>query len=114
MEQTVLKTRGLDLDMLGELEAALKAAAGDALVKQRGLPVVGLALALAGDGEDAVLHVNRQVLLGEAGDRKGDAIIILVGAFDIVRGVTLFGRGFQKPDQAVKTDGRAEKRRIVD
>ena len=31
MEQTVLKPRALDLDMLGKLELALKGAAGDAV-----------------------------------------------------------------------------------
>ena len=37
MEQAVLKAGGLDLDMLGKLEAALKGAAGNALVQKSGL-----------------------------------------------------------------------------
>src|SRR6185503_11369397 len=49
MEQAVLKPRRLDLDMFGKLEAALKSAAGDALMEQRGGRLIGL-FALAGNG----------------------------------------------------------------
>ena len=51
MKQAVLELGGLDLDMLGELEAALEGAAGDALVQVGRL---GGILALAGDGQNAV------------------------------------------------------------
>ena len=73
-----------------------------------------LGLALAGDGQDAVLYVHRQVLLGKAGDRQGDAVIILVVAFDIVRGIALLGRGLQQTEQTIKADGGTEKGGIVD
>src|ERR1700761_8000178 len=66
MEQAVLQARGLDLDMLGELEAALEAPAGDALIEKGVRLVGGVGLALAGDGEHAVLHIDRQVAFGKA------------------------------------------------
>ncbi len=114
MEQAVLKARGLDLDMLGKLEAALEGAAGDALVQERRACRFVSVFALAGDGQHAVLDVHRQVLLGKAGDRQGDAVVVLVVAFDIVGRIALLGRGFQKTDQPVKADGGAEKGGIVD
>src|SRR4051812_43258862 len=48
MQQAVLKARRLDLDMLGELEAALEGAARNALMQEAGLGLVGL-FALAAD-----------------------------------------------------------------
>ena len=111
MEQAVLQAGGLDLDMLGELEAALEGAAGDALVQEVGLCAL---FALAGDGQHAILHVHRQVLVGKAGDRHGDAIVILVAALDIVGRIALLGRGIQQVQKPVKADGGAEKRRMID
>ena len=88
MKQAVLKAGGFDLDMLGELEAALKGAAGNALVQKGGLRLLNI-FALAGDREHAVLHVYRQVLLGKAGDSQGDAVIILVGPLDMYEPVDI-------------------------
>ncbi len=50
--------------MLGKLELALKGAPGDALVQIGRL--VGV-IALAGDGKHIVLHLDGEILLGEAG-----------------------------------------------
>ena len=113
MEQAVLKARGLDLDMLGKLEIALEGAAGDTLVQQRAGRLLGV-FALAGDGEDAILHVDRQVLLGKAGDRQGDAIVILIAALDIVGRIALLRGRLQKADQTIKADGGTEKGGLVD
>ena len=63
MQQAVFKPRGLDLDMLGELEAALEAAAGDALVQEGcGLVRLRLVCALAAAEKvnpEAVKYLNR-------------------------------------------------------
>src|SRR5581483_4877369 len=101
-------------DMLSELEAALEGAAGNALVQERGLGPVRDLITLAADGEHAVLHVNRQVLLGKAGNGQGDAIIVLIGPLDIVGRVALLAGGFQQVDQPVEADGGTEKGRIID
>src|SRR6185437_3084586 len=113
MKQTVLKACRLDFDMLGKLEAALEGAAGNALVQEGGLRLLTV-LAPAADREHAVLDIDREVLVGKAGDRQGDTVIILVGPFDIVGRIALLAGGLQQIDQPVKTDGGTEKGRIVD
>jgi hypothetical protein len=99
--------------MLGKLEAALESAAGDALMEQGGGRLVGV-FALAGNGEYAILHVNRQVLLGKAGDSQRDSIVIFIAALDIVGRIALLGRGLQQADQAIEADSGAEKGRVID
>src|SRR6266700_1605567 len=46
-EQAVLQRGAFDLDMVGELEAALKGPRGNAAIEQLGIPAVVLFLALA-------------------------------------------------------------------
>ena len=113
MQQAVLQARGLDLDMLGKLETALKAAAGNALVQQRRGGLFGL-VTLAADGQDTVLHVHGKLLFGKAGDRQSDAVIVFVAALDVVGRIALLGRGFQKTEQPVKAYGGTEKGGIID
>ena len=88
MQQAILKASGLDLDMLGKLEATLKGAADNALVQKFAGRFFSL-LALAVDGQDTILHVYGQVLFGKAGDRQGDAIVVLVAALDILGRIAL-------------------------
>ena len=105
MEQAVFQAGALDLDMLGQLEATLKGAAGDAMMQIRCFLRL---FALAGDGEDAVI-LDGKVLFAKAGDRDGDAVIILVRALDIVGRIALARvGGFQKIQQAIETDSAAE------
>ena len=44
MQQAVLEIGALDLDVVGELEAALEGTRGDAAMQERALLVVGLLL----------------------------------------------------------------------
>ena len=87
MEQAVLKPRRLDLDMLGKLEAGARRRGRRCPDADRA--ACRVVFALAGDGQDAVLHFDGEVLLGEAGDREGDAVMILVAALDIVGRIAL-------------------------
>src|SRR5437763_4142887 len=61
MEQSVLELRALDLDVLGQLEAALERTAGDAVVEVRRF--VAAIVALAQYGQDALAHLDVQFLL---------------------------------------------------
>src|SRR5262249_5487016 len=86
VQQTILQRRTLDLDVVGELEAPLEGTSRDALIEHLAGPV---ALApLAADREGVLLHLDRQIFLGEASDRDSHAISVLVGALDIVGRVT--------------------------
>ena len=114
MEQPVLELGSLHLDMLGELEAALERAAGNALVKDvLALRLVAL-FALARNGEHAVVQLHIQVLLGEPGHRNADAVMGLVGTFDVIGRVAVAGivlrNLVQHVEQPVEADGRTEKR----
>src|SRR5205814_3661176 len=100
--------------MLGELEAALERAAGNALIEDvLALGLVAL-FALARNAEHAIVQLHVQVLLGEARDRDGDAVMGLVGALDVVGRVAIAGvvLGYliQHVEQPVEADGRTEKR----
>ena len=78
-----------DPDVVGQFEAALEAALGDADVEELRRPPV---LALA------ALH-DKQVLLGgdvevgglEAGDRQRDAIGVVAAPLDVERGIVVAG-----------------------
>src|SRR5215469_6327792 len=111
MQKPILELGTLDLDMLGQLEFALERAPGDALM-QIGRGSRGFAL--AGDSQDAVRDFDGEILFGEAGDSDGDAVIILVTAFDIVRRITLSGIcRVEQVQQAIETDRGTEERGIV-
>src|ERR1700693_4837035 len=94
--------------MVGELEATLEGARGDALVEDvvRSLAV---RLLLAADGEGVLLRLDRELLAGEARHRKGDAVGVLAGALDVVGRVSR--RRVHAPErieerkQAVVADG---------
>jgi hypothetical protein len=92
--------------MLGELELALEGAPGNALMEIGGLVAL---FALAADREDGVLHFDAEILLGEAGDGDGDAIMVFIAAFDVVGRIArrAFG-GLEQIQQAVKADSAAE------
>ena len=107
VKQAVLKVRTSDLDMVGQLEAALEGARGDALVQELGLGFDLLGL-LAGNGQGVALGLDGDIGWGEAGDRHGDAVGVLRQALDIVGGIGrgLEGRGFVKhAGETVETDG---------
>src|SRR5262245_55773961 len=112
VQEAVLQARALDLDMVGELEAPLERAGRDALVEHVAVLAVLLGLLVAADRERVLLHLDRQIVLGEAGDRNGHAIGVIVGALDVVGRVA--GRSFveaadllvEQRKQTVEADGR--------
>ena len=88
MEQAVLQAGTDDLNMVGELEAALEGTRGDALVQDLALALLGglHAFLRAADGQRVLTRLDGEILLGEAGDGDADAVIVLAGALDIVGG----------------------------
>src|SRR5262249_54014335 len=75
VQQSVLEARGLDLDVVGELEHALEGARRDALVEHLAGFAFVLGVFLAADGERVLLGYDRELRLVEAGDRDGDAVV---------------------------------------
>ena len=63
------RASALDLDVVGELEHALERARRDALIEHLALLLVGLGLLVAADRQRVLLGHDRQLGLGEAGDR---------------------------------------------
>src|ERR1051326_4388350 len=109
VKQAVLEARALDLDVVGELEAALERPRGNALVEHfAGL--LGLRLLLAADRQGVFLGLDREVGLGEPGDRKRDAIGVLAGPLDVVGRIArraVDARDLvEQGKQPVETDGR--------
>ena len=82
VQQAVLERGSGHLDAVGQHEAALELARGDAAVQEgAALGVVGLA---AADHQLVVLQGDREVVLGEAGDGEGDPVAALVALLDVV------------------------------
>ena len=58
-------------------------------------------------------HFDVQILLAEAGDRERDAVMVLVGALDVVGRIGLAGSYWatwsSSVEQPVEADGRTEK-----
>ncbi len=115
-EQAVLQLGALDLDVVGEHEAALERPAGDAAVEQ--VTLLALGLDLAGDEQRVVLHRQLEVVLAEAGDRHHEAIAVLAGALDVVGRIGRRGRGLggavHQARETVEADRGTEKGREID
>lgn len=110
MQEAVLEGRALDLDEVGELEGPLEGARGDALIEHLALLLVLNLRFLAADGQGVLLGLDRQLGLGEAGDREGDPIAVFAGALDIVgrvgRTLTIISRHLvEQRNQTVEADG---------
>src|SRR5690348_103637 len=110
MEQAVLKRSASDLDMLGQLEHALEGSRRDALIEHLAFGLVGLGL-LALDRQRVLLRLDRNLGLGEAGDRDRNAIGVLAGSLDVVgrvgRAVAFEARDLvEHREESVETDGR--------
>ena len=98
MQQPVLQVRARDLDAVGQHEAALELARGDAAVQEDpALRVVALA---AADHQLVVLECDREVVLAEAGHGQRDAVggvaalLDVVGRIPVVAGL---GGAFHQP-----------------
>jgi hypothetical protein len=68
VEQAIHQRSAGDLDMVGELEAALERARGDPLVEDLTFRLVGLVLLLAADRQRVFFALERQLILGKARD----------------------------------------------
>src|SRR5690606_15658519 len=68
VQQAVAELGAFHLDMVGELEAALEGAAGNAAIQD--LALVGLAIltALALHGQHVLVYLDAEVLVAETGD----------------------------------------------
>src|SRR4051812_47781402 len=83
MEQAVVEAGADDLDVVGELEAALEGAAGDAAIEVGALLLL---LGLAGDHKRVLLDDDLEVVLAEPGDRHGQPVGVFAGVLDVVGG----------------------------
>ena len=87
MQEAVLESRASHLDAIRKLEAPLEAARRDALIQDFGLAVLG-DLLVAADRQRVLLHLDRQIAVGEAGHRHGDPVGVFASALDVVGRVT--------------------------
>ena len=84
VKQAILQRSALHLDVVGELEATLESALGDAAVQDFGL-LRALVLGLLGlDGQRVLARLDRELILAKAGNGHGDAIGVLAGSLDVV------------------------------
>src|SRR5258708_9853177 len=112
MQHAVIEAGADHLDGVGELEAALEGAAGDAAVEV--LRGVLLLLGLAGDQQRVLLDLDVEIAGAEAGDGHAQAIGFIAGLLDVVGRI---GRGavgargrIDQARQAVEADGGTEQR----
>src|ERR1700674_2290535 len=109
VEKAGFQGRTLDLDVIGELEAALEGTRRDALLEHLAGLLRLAGLLLATDGERAFLRLDRQVGLGKARHRDRDPIGILAGPLDVVgriAGSFHAGRAIEQRKQPVEAHGR--------
>src|SRR5947209_10780064 len=108
VQEAVRELRAGDLDVVGELEAALERAGRDALIEHLTLRL-GLLLLLAFHGERIFLGFDRQFILGEARDRNGNAIGVFAGTLDVIGrisgGRAVKAGAIEHREQAVEADG---------
>jgi len=114
-EQAILQVGLGHLHEVGEVEALLEGAGRNAAMQDLTLAVV-LAL-LAGDHEGVLLLSHLDLVLGEAGHRHGDAILVIALLLDVVGrpvGHRLeLAHLVEHVEQAVETDGHSIQRRKV-
>src|SRR3984957_4576497 len=97
--------------MVGELEATFEVPRGDALVEHVATFLLVVGLLLASERQRVLLCFDREISVGEAGDRDRNAIVVLAGPRDIV-GWIAGCRRFHAADlvehgeQPVKANGR--------
>ena len=109
MEQTVLQVGTLDLDMVGQLEAALEGARRDAAMQELSVLVGGLFLAL--HRQCLFLDLDVDLELAEAGDRHGDPVLVVAEALDVIGRISGRRRCRSRKrrraaDQPVEANGR--------
>jgi hypothetical protein len=103
--------------MVGEAEAPLERAPGNAAMQVAAVLV--LLLRLAGDKQRAFLHDDVDLVAREPGNRHRQAIGILAGLLDVVRRVGERGAvdmrcRIDQARQTIKADRRTEQRREIE
>src|SRR5690606_36689164 len=88
MKETILEHGASNLHVVGQLEAPLEAARGNAAIEKLACILALLAL-FAPDRQYVTMCFNRDVFLGEARNRHRNAIGILAGALDIIGRIRL-------------------------
>src|SRR6516165_7213548 len=107
VQETVLKGRALDVDVVGKLEDALERAGRDALIEHLAAVLLVLRLFLAFDRQRVFLRLDRKLVLAEAGHRHRDTIGVLAGALDVVGRIARSGlEAVEHGEEPVETDGR--------
>src|SRR3546814_12735491 len=81
MQQSALQGGTCDLDTLGQHEAALELARGDAAMQIDPALVVDL---LTTNYELTILDLHRKIRVGESGDRQGNAQPVVAELLDVV------------------------------
>src|ERR1044072_2184320 len=113
MQEAVHQRGAGDLDVVGELEAALESARRDALIEHLAWLLVGRRLLVAADRQGVFLRLDRELVIREARDRDRNAVGVIAGALDVVGRVA--GRSIkaggivEHRKQAIEADGRTIK-----
>ena len=104
--------RARDLNAVSEHEAALELARGDAAMQED--PTFGILGLAAADHELVVLERDREVVLGEPGQRQGDAVGGVAALLDVVGRIAVVARlrgAFHQPVELLEPEEVADARR---
>src|SRR5579883_1924597 len=109
MEQTMIDARASDLDVVGKLKVPLEGATSDTAMEI--LLALFILLGLAADEKRILLDGDVEILGREARDRHAQAIGVLAGDLDVVRGVRGVDprRRVGELHQAIEANGGTEK-----
>src|SRR5688572_13573927 len=106
VQESVLESGTLHLDVIGKLKHALECTCRDALIEHLAAGLLVLRRLVALDRQRIFLRFDREVTLAEAGDGDRDAVGVLAGAFDVVRRVARSGfEAVEHGEEPVETDG---------
>src|SRR5688500_12386226 len=104
--------------MVGEREAALERAVGDAPIDKVGALLVAVLVLAPGDDQHVLLGGDVDLVGLEAGDRELDAIVVVAELDQVERRVVLAGLAhravLEHVEQPVEADGGAPERREVE
>ena len=104
MQQAVLERGAGDLDAVGQHEAALELARGDAAMQED--PALGVVVLPAADQELVVLQRDREVGLGEPRHRQRDAVRGFAALLDVARRIAVaagLGGALDQPVELLET-----------
>lgn len=113
MEHAIVDIGGRYLHVIGEAEPPLERAPRDAAVQVAAVPFLLILLRLARHQKRILLNGDVELVRREPGHRHREAIGILTGLLDIVRGVAegravYAGRRIDQAQQTIKADRRTE------